>query len=574
MYRSRARLFGLLACSLANWHGLAIGQSLIPSAATTLAADADQGAAPGPDVFQFKIFAAGAPWQPVGSPGVALPSATLFSASPIDFEQTADAQTADAEPASLDPAKTNMGTVTPPENLPPSTEPQERPVIPDRDANFGTIRLPEGYPRNLPKDAKAKDRKVEAEFGDGLTVKSSDGYFSLTFHNLTQADGRFFQPTGNPLTDNFLVPRQRWYVLGNVSPNIRYYTVINRGYGSIDLLDAFIDMNFGAVDPEKLQIRVGRMKTPYTYEYIKISETDLVAPERSVFVGNLAGNRQMGAMAHGDLLEKRFEYALGIFDGPRRSFQDYNAAKDFFSYINIKPFRKWECSPLQQLNVGGSFNCGDELNPLQPTTLRTANDQTPSAEANSVSPSFLQFGPNVFEDGWRMQWSGDLTWYYKSFMLMTGYQGGFQTYGNSATALNSGFTNATSATQTRVPLSGWNITTSYFLTGEQVTRRVFLVEPRSEFRSVRKRGTGAIELFSRFANIHLGNAVFTNGIVNQAAWSNNANVTDIGVNWYPNHYTKLTFDWQYSDFGKPVQWGANQMSSFCNLYWLRAQIFF
>ncbi|HWC90393.1 MAG TPA: hypothetical protein VG433_12080, partial [Pirellulales bacterium] len=143
-----------MACSLANWHGLAIGQSLIPSAATTLAADADQGVAPGTDTFQFKIFAAGTSWQPVGSPGVALPSATLFSASPIGFEQTADAQTADAEPASLDPAKTNMGTVTPPENVPPSTEPQERPVIPDRDANFGTIRLPEGAPRNLPKDAK------------------------------------------------------------------------------------------------------------------------------------------------------------------------------------------------------------------------------------------------------------------------------------------------------------------------------------------------------------------------------------------------------------------------------------
>jgi len=574
MLRCRTWLFGPVACALMLCHESAIAQSLIPSGALTLAANQDEGAAAAPDVFQFEILAASPVWQGVAPPSPTTPGATPFSVIPSIFAPSADAQEADAEPVSLDPARSNEGTVTPPENVPAGSEPAERSVIPDRDANFGTIRLPEGFPRNLPKDAPAKERKVEAEFSDGLTLKSDDGYFSFTFHNLTQADGRFFNPSGNPLSDSFLVPRQRWYVLGNVSPNIRYYTVINRGYGSIDLLDAFLDMNFGAVEPEKLQIRMGRMKTPYTYEYIKISETDLIAPERSVFMGNLAPNRELGAMAHGNLLEKRFEYALGVFNGPRRSFQDYNSAKDIFTFVNTKPFRKWEGSPLQQLNLGGSFNCGDELNPLQPNALRTANDQSPSAAAANVSPTFLNFNPNAFEDGWRMQWSGDLTWYYKSFMLMAGYQGGFQNYGVSKTALPSSFVGETSATKTQVPLSGWNVTTSYFLTGEQVTRRVFLVEPRSHFTSFRKRGTGAIELFSRFANIHLGNAVFSNGLVDQSLWSNNANVMDNGVNWYPNHYTKLTFDWQYSDFGKPVQWAPGKMTSYCNLFWLRAQIFF
>jgi phosphate-selective porin OprO/OprP len=74
--------------------------------------------------------------------------------------------------------------------------------------------------------------------------------------------------------------------------------------------------------------------------------------------------------------------------------------------------------------------------------------------------------------------------------------------------------------------------------------------------------------------MRLGNAVFTNGLVDPTQWSNHANVTDIGVNWYPNHYTKLTFDWQYSDFGNAVNWGPGQTSSFCNLFWLRAQLFF
>jgi phosphate-selective porin OprO/OprP len=559
MARFRRSLNGALAGGLLAWAQLAFGQSPDPAlgppsvVSPPQAAPArDYGFEPLPDAFQFEILA--------------------------DYEEAVASQppgsgAAEGTVGGALPSATPPESVAPPNEL-PATEPEERSVVPNRGNEFGTIPLPEGAPRDLGKDAKAKTRKLEAEFSDGLTVKSDDGYFSLTFHNLTQGDGRFFKPTGNPLTDSFIIPRQRWYVLGNVSPNIRYYTVINRGYGSLDLLDSFLDMNFGLVEPEKLQFRFGRMKTPYTYEYIKVSETELIAPERSVFVGNLVPNREIGGMAHGELLEKRFEYAVGVFNGPRRSFQDYNRAKDLFTFVNTKPFRKWEGSPLQQLNLGGSFNFGDELNPLQPAALRTANDQSPAAAAANVSPTFLNFNPNAFEDGWRMQWSGDVTWYYKAFGLMAGYQGGFQDYGVSNTAIPSSFVGVTSPTKTQVPMSGWNLATWWFITGEQITRRVFLVEPRSQFTSLRKRGTGAVELFSRFANIHLGNSVFSNGLVNQTLWSNNANVTDIGVNWYVNHYTKLTLDWQYSDFGKPVQWAPGQFTSFCNLYWLRAQLFF
>ena len=59
-----------------------------------------------------------------------------------------------------------------------------------------------------------------------------------------------------------------------------------------------------------------------------------------------------------------------------------------------------------------------------------------------------------------------------------------------------------------------------------------------------------------------------------ALWSNRANVTDLGVNWYLNHYLKLTFDYQYSDFGKPVQLSPTKMTSYMNLFWFRTQLYF
>jgi phosphate-selective porin OprO/OprP len=113
----------------------------------------------------------------------------------------------------------------------------------------------------------------------------------------------------------------------------------------------------------------------------------------------------------------------------------------------------------------------------------------------------------------------------------------------------------------------------YFITGEEITRRVELLQPRRPY-APRGVGPGAVELFARFANLELGNNVFTSGLVNPAEWSNRANVTDLGVNWYLHHYVKITLDWQYSDFGKPVYLAAGKMTRFENLFWFRTQVFF
>ena len=451
----------------------------------------------------------------------------------------------------------------------------------DELGSIGLPAMPE-YTPNMP----ARTRKVEAEFSDGLTVKTDDDYFSLTFHNLTQVDGRFFSPAGDPLHDNFIIPRQRWYVIGNISPMVRYYTVINRGYGTLDILDAWVDMRVGGIDRDALQIRAGRMKTPYTYEYMMISETDLIAPERSVFVGNLSPNREIGVMAHGKLLENRMEYAVGLFNGPRRSFQDFNSGKDIFTFINTKPFLDGDFDWLKQLNIGGSWNWGDEHNPAQPFALRTANDQSPSSAAGNVSPTFFQFGNQVFEDGTRMQWSGDLAYYYKNLGLLAGYQGGFQDYAITTGTLPSSqqirlgqqeFAGVIGGNTTRVPMTGYSVTAFYFLTGEEITRRVNLLEPRQQYAtgSWREGNIGAVELFSRYAFMELGGNVFSAGLADSTISSNRATVIDNGVNWYPNHYVKVTLDWQYSTYGNPVLLApGGRNTSFNNLFWLRTQVFF
>lgn len=425
-----------------------------------------------------------------------------------------------------------------------------------------------------------------AQFREGLQVRTTDEIFTFEFHNLSQLDYREFSQTGDALHDNFIIPRQRWYMQGDVTPYATYYTVINRGYGSLDVLDSWVDYNFAPKYKEKFQIRVGRMKTPFTYEYIKISESDLIAPERSLFVGNFAPNREVGAMAHGRVFDGIMEYFVGVFNGPRRDFQDFNNSKDVFTFLNFRPFVNTDINWLKYLNISGSVNGGNQRNPVQPNALTTGNDQSPSAAVVNVSPTFLIFNSKAFENGARMEWAGDVAYYYKSFTMLAGYQGGFQNYSlqatgtpTSTTAFGSfasgAFVGVGSSKQTRVPLTGWSVAATYFLTGEEISRRVYLTEPIRPFGYYNGRlNPGAIEVYSRIANLQLGDQVFTGGLANPAFWANRATAIDTGVNWYWNHYVRMYFDWQHSMYNQPVFLSETKSSKHQDLFWIRTQVFF
>ena len=440
---------------------------------------------------------------------------------------------------------------------------------------------------------KPPRRKAIVEFAEGLEFASDDGEFKLQFHDLTQAELRVFplQNTGLVHT-GFFLPRQRWYFTGHVTKNIEFYTVINRGYGTLDILDAFLTLRY---DP-RLRFRIGRMKTPYLYEYYQIAEGDLVAPERSLYTGNLAANRQIGAMFLGELYDDRLGYALGIFNGGRRSFEDTNNAKDVFLFLNAKPFRKpsdegaagaegtggrtrpnqaiggernayvnEETRLLDYLNIGGSINGGYNQGNPQPFTFRTANDQSTASAAGQLSPAFLQFNQNVIENGERLQWGVHLAWFYKSLFLMSEYGGGYGNYSSGRNAMS-----------TKVPFEGYMAQASYFLTGEQITRRVNIVRPLHDFR-IRKgkiTGSGAVEVYARYSYLNLGKDVFAAGLADPNLWSNSASTIDLGLNWYLNFYTKIYLDWQHSEFGRPVTTRPGGWERAADLFWLRFQLFF
>jgi phosphate-selective porin OprO/OprP len=406
--------------------------------------------------------------------------------------------------------------------------------------------------------------RARVDLSQGVRLLSPDGRYRIEFHDMTQFEGRVFSPTSpdgagaGGLHNNFDIPRQRLYFTGQVDQYFDFYNVINRGYGTLDLFDSYVNFKFD----KSFNIRVGRTKTPYTYEYYKISEGDLIAPERSVFVGNLAPNREVGVMGYGRLFTERLEYAVGLFNGPHRSFQDFNNFKNPFLFVNTKPFLYGGSDLLRYLNVGGSVNYGRENEAQEPNALRTANDETTAAAVDNVSPTFLRFNNGINQLGDSAFWSGDVAWYYRSLTALAMYNGGFITY---ATTKRSGL---------HVPYEGGSVAVTFFVTGEEIVTRKE-VEPLRPFdwRSPLQ-NPGAVELYSRVAYLTAGSTIFTAGLADPKQYSRSATVLDTGANWYVNRFVRVFLDWQYAAYGSPVKIGPGRFTNSTNTFWIRTQLYY
>lgn len=409
-----------------------------------------------------------------------------------------------------------------------------------------------------------KPLSTRVEFGPGFQISSDDDEYMLQFHNLTQIDERLYSQAGqDPVHSGFSIPRQRWYFSGRMTKKIEFYTTINRGFGTIDVYDAFINYRYD----DRMMFKVGRFKTPFSYEFYAVSAPDFIVPERSLFASNFGPNRQLGFMSWGQLFEKRVDYAVGMFNGNRLSFQDTNEGKDVISYLNARP---WGSSKekdgtffLKSLNIGGSVDHGNQNNVPLPTVLRTSIAASNAADAVNIAPPWLSFNKNVIERGPRTLWGLHLAYFYKHLSIISEWESGFQTY---ATGLK--------GAETTVPIQSYYVSAGYFLTGETVDRRT-QIEPLLPF-DLRKGhfGPGAIELQGRYSSLQISKTVFASGLADPNLWSNSVSTIDLGVNWYLNAYTKIVFDWEHAMFGQPVLYAPGRLQATSDLFWWRFQVYF
>ena len=121
---------------------------------------------------------------------------------------------------------------------------------------------------------------------------------------------------------------------------------------------------------------------------------------------------------------------------------------------------------------------------------------------------------------------------------------------------------------------GFHVTLASFLTGETVRGRE-AVRPVRPF-DPRCGGWGAWEAYGRYSYLRFGDELFAQNLADPTEWTDEVSMTDIGINWYPNAYTKFYFDWQHAAYASPVlvNAGSGALSNSNDLYWARCQVYF
>lgn len=397
----------------------------------------------------------------------------------------------------------------------------------------------------------------------GFHVTTPDEEFSFGLAGMTQLDGMLYaRPTPGPDTSSgFYNPRSRIYFEGTATKPISWEFSFQNFYDTVALLDAYVNFDY---DP-RFQVRIGRYKAPFGYEFYRIHIWDLMAPERSLWSNNFEANRRFGLMAWGVLSDQRVEYAVGSFDTQRNSLRPFNSRQDFLGFLNFKPFYpREEGFLLRNLQFGGSVDLGNENQSPVPDVLRA--NQAPgdaafdsTAASNAAGLPFLAFNPTVLEKGGRALWETHLAYYYGGQSLLSALEGGHDSYASGPTAA-----------PVHIPINGWFVQGAYILTGETIRDRT-LLQPLHRF-DLRKGhfGLGAWELTARYSQLDLGSQVFTAGLADPTLWTNHAKMVDVGANWYLNQFVKVYFDWEHVLFGSPVTSTSGAFRNSSDLFWVLA----
>ncbi len=286
--------------------------------------------------------------------------------------------------------------------------------------------------------AEQKDawyNKIEVSYkkpGDGFTIRTKDGNFSLNMRLRGQ-----FQLSVNDTTDedtatSFRVRRLRFYWIGNAfRPWFEYYIQVsadNSFSGSNTNADTNSDLQlrdayFNAAYEKKAVPRVGQFKVPFNREELN-SSSELQLVERSILNEEFTLARDIGTALYG-LFGNYVTYGIGIFNGDGRNEASLDSNLLYVGRIMLTPC----CGELKYANssfpIGGDYKIEPNFGEDKPLIafgaavagmegLNTAI-KTPDA---AIVPRLEQIG---FPDGEGIvdlvQFTADVNFKYKIFSI-------------------------------------------------------------------------------------------------------------------------------------------------------------
>ena len=381
--------------------------------------------------------------------------------------------------------------------------------------------------------AKQKTAPVLVASEKGFGFKSADGDFEYKFKGIVQADYRAFGGDAYPSAVNgFLARRIRPTFEGTVfgKYGFRFTPEFGEaGDGSATtgssqnktrVVDAYLDAR---LDPA-FQVRFGKHKPFVGLERLQAA-ADVKFIERSYISNNILPNRDIGVSISGDVLDKKLNYAFGLFNGvtdggDTSTAQDTNTGKDFTARLFATPYAGTD-SKLAGLGFGVAATNGN-----------SRGNSLVSYKTPGQANTFFSY-KNTVSDGNRNRVSPQAYYYYGPFGVLTEYAVVNQEVVNSSNVKN------------KLKNDAWHVSASYLLTGEDASYKG--VKPYSPFKSGNDGGWGAFELVGRYQKANIDPNALTFGdkdkdnALSASSWL-------VGVNWYLNEDAKFALNFERTDF--------------------------
>jgi len=225
----------------------------------------------------------------------------------------------------------------------------------------------------------------------------------------------------------------------------------------------------------------------------------------------------------GDALEKRLNYAVGVFNGATdggniNTRADANNQKVFTARLFATPFINDSDSSLRGLGLG-----------LAATKGNLASAQLPSYSTPGIANSFFAYKSGTTANGEQDRWSPQ-AYYYK------GPLGLIYEYAWVTQPIKSG--NSTSTAKN----TAWQLAGSWLLTGEDASFRG--VRPFSRFQSGAEGGWGAFEVVARYQENQIDEAIPSAFVSSSPSYALKASGIAVGLNWYLNESSKFAVNYE------------------------------
>ena len=370
--------------------------------------------------------------------------------------------------------------------------------------------------------AKQKAAPTVTASDRGFGFKSQDGQFEYRLRGIIHTDYREFGGDAFPTAvDGFLARRIRPTFEGTVFG--KYGFRFTPEFANADtnsaptIIDAYVDIR----EKPELQIRIGKHKPFVGLERLQ-SASDIKFIERSFVSNNILPNRDFGISVFGDVLDKRLNYAVGVFNGATdggniNTRSDANNQKVFTARVFATPFINNTDSSLRGLGVG-----------LAATKGNLASTQLPSYSTPGIANSFFAYKTGTTTNGEQDRWSPQAHYYNGPLGLIYEYAWVNQPIKNSA---------STSTAKN----TAWQLAGSWLLTGEDASFRG--VKPYNRFQSGPEGGWGAFELVARYQENQIDEAI-PSTFVPTTNYALKASGIAVGLNWYLNESSKFAVNYE------------------------------